>query len=93
MDQLDLLLAMRFRIVLVPEGSGISFELSPPLVSMRSSKGWFFAVAANGGRVRMSFTRPSKMLRYSRMATMRKLRRGIRYIGQRRQWAVSRHGH
>ena len=30
MDQLYLLLVMRFRIVWVPEGNGISFELSPP---------------------------------------------------------------
>jgi hypothetical protein len=37
----------------------------------------------------MSVTRPSKMLRYARMAAMRKLRRGIGHIGQQRLWAGS----
>jgi hypothetical protein len=42
------------------------------------------------GKSRMSVTRPSKMLRYARMAAMRKLRRGIGHIRQRRLWADSR---
>jgi len=37
---------------------------------------------------RVAVTRPSKMLRSARMAAMRKLRRGIRHVGQRRLWAV-----
>jgi hypothetical protein len=43
----------------------------------------------NGGFVRMSVTRRMKMLRHARMAAMRKLRRGIGHIGQRRLWAGS----
>jgi hypothetical protein len=39
--------------------------------------------------LRMSVTRPSKMLRYARMAALRKLRRGIGHTGQRRLWAGS----
>jgi len=38
---------------------------------------------------RIPVTRPSKMLRYARMAGLVKLRRGIREFGQRRLWAAS----